>query len=85
MTYLLLLAIGFALLLTSLRLQEEILVITSTLTGVGFLVWGFALTPTPLQIGVEILLILVAFPACIRCIIISKVNTLLGKANVAKK
>ncbi|WP_346289869.1 hypothetical protein [Sphaerothrix gracilis] len=81
MTYLILLALGFSLLMVSIRLKDEVFVIAATLTGLALLVWGFALTPSSLQLVVESLLVVVAFPVCIRCIITRKVNALLGKAS----
>ncbi|NJL88259.1 MAG: hypothetical protein HC886_23575 [Leptolyngbyaceae cyanobacterium SM1_1_3] len=85
MTYLILLAIGFAMLLASIRIREEVLVIATTVTGLVFLVWGFALTPASLQLIVEVPLVIVAFPVCIRCLVVSKVSDLLSKADLMQK
>lgn len=67
MTYLVLLTVGFAIAAIALRLQEEVLLIAALVASAVFLIWGFALTPPRYQIAVEVALLVVLFPVCVRC------------------
>jgi hypothetical protein len=67
MAYLLLLIAGLAIILIGLRVQEEVYRLSAAITGAFTLAWGFALTPTPFQIFVEIIIFVSVFFICVRC------------------
>lgn len=55
--YLFLLVISLGLIWAGLRTTEEVHRLALTSTGLISLVWGFALTPEPIQLSVEVLLV----------------------------
>ncbi|MEM6352012.1 MAG: hypothetical protein AAFR99_18060 [Cyanobacteria bacterium J06629_9] len=63
----LLLAMGLGVIWVSIRLQEEVLLIAAAIAGLGLLVWGFVLTPSHWQVAMEVLVIVLLFPVCVRC------------------
>ena len=63
----LLLAAGLALIWIGIRFKEEELLIAATLAGLFLLVWGFVLTPAHWQVTMEILVVVLLFPVCVRC------------------
>ena len=63
----LLLAAGLALIWGGIRFKEEELLIATALAGLCLLVWGFVLTPPHWQVAMEVLVVIVLFPVCVRC------------------
>lgn len=68
MTCLPLILLGMGILWFGLRLQEEVLLIAAALTGGACLVWGFAMTPSSLQLLAEVAVAIIMFPVCTRCL-----------------
>jgi hypothetical protein len=67
MTYLLFLAIGFAIIWSAIIITEEVLRISAVIVGTLLSIWGFSLSPTPFQIAIEIIGVVSVFSFCIRC------------------
>ena len=67
MTYLLFLAIGFAIIWSAIIIKEEVLRISAVIVGTLLSIWGFSLSPTPFQIAIEIIGVVSVFSFCIRC------------------
>lgn len=69
MTYLIFWILGFAILWAGLKLfDDEVILITSLLVGSGLVLAGLISAPTPLQIGIEVVLIVSVFHICMECI-----------------
>jgi hypothetical protein len=66
-TYLIFLLIGLGIIWIGLRTGEEIVRIAAAIAGAILLIWGFALTPLPLQLLVEIVSVMAVFSVCVRC------------------
>jgi len=67
-TYLVLLAVGLVVIWFGLKIKDDVLMIGSAITGALLLIWGFALTPSQLQLIVEILIVVAIFPICLKCL-----------------
>ena len=67
-TYLVLLAVGLVVIWFGLKTKDDVLMIGSAITGALLLIWGFALTPSQLQLIVEILIVVAVFPICLKCL-----------------
>ncbi|MGF1478926.1 MAG: hypothetical protein ACFB4I_05485 [Cyanophyceae cyanobacterium] len=67
MFYLLLLTTGVGIIWIGLQIKEEVFRLTAAVIGTVVLVWGFFWTPAPLQLLVEVLLVLSVFSICVRC------------------
>ncbi|MEO0539929.1 MAG: hypothetical protein AAFZ80_03580 [Cyanobacteria bacterium P01_A01_bin.105] len=63
----LLLSIGLAIIWGGMRLQEEVLLIAAALVGLCLLIGGFVLTPPHWQVAMEVLVVVLLFPVCVRC------------------
>jgi hypothetical protein len=69
MVYVILWALGFALFWAGLKLfDDEVILITSAMVGSALIIGGLAVAPSPLQMAIEIVLIIVLFNVCMRCI-----------------
>jgi hypothetical protein len=66
-TYLIFLLIGLGIIWIGLKTGEEIVRIAAAIAGAILLIWGFALTPLPLQLLVEIVSVMAVFSVCVRC------------------
>ncbi len=62
-----LLTLGVTLIWRGIRFQEEELLIAAALGGLCLLIWGFVLTPAHWQVAMEVLVIVLLFPVCVRC------------------
>ena len=67
MIYLLLLTTGLGIIWVGIKTQEDVYRLAAAVTGAICLVWGFALTPVPFQLLVEVLLVISTFSICVRC------------------
>ena len=67
-TYLVLLAVGLVVIWFGLKTKDDVLMIGSAFTGALLLIWGFALTPSELQLIVEVLIVVAVFPICLKCL-----------------
>lgn len=67
MSYLIFFAIGLSVIIWGLRSKEEVVQLTTAVTGVIFLVWGLCLTPKMFLLAAEIIAAIAAFRICIRC------------------
>ena len=67
-TYLILLAAGLGIIWLGLKTKDEVYRLTATVSGAFCLVWGFALTPLPLQLLIGSLIVVAVFPICLRCL-----------------
>ena len=67
MAYLLLLIAGLVIIFVGVIVKEEVYRLSAAITGAFTLVWGFALTPTPFQILVEVIIFASVFSICVRC------------------
>jgi membrane protein YdbS with pleckstrin-like domain len=67
LNYLLMLAIGIGIIWFGWHTKEEVIRLASAICGAIVLVWGFALTPLPLQLFAESMAVLAVFSICIRC------------------
>jgi hypothetical protein len=65
--YLIFLLSGLGIIWIGLRTGEEIVRIAAAIAGAILLIWGFALTPLPLQLLVEIVSVMAVFSVCVRC------------------
>ncbi len=69
MTYLIFWILGFSILWAGLKLfDDEVILIVSLLVGSFMVLAGLLSAPTPLQIGIEVVLILAMFHICMECI-----------------
>ena len=68
MTSLVFLTVGFGTSLIALRTKDEVNRIAALVTGLIFLIWGFALTPQAFQTLVEVSIIIPIFSICMRCL-----------------
>jgi hypothetical protein len=69
MVYVILWALGFAIFWAGLKLfDDEVILITSAMVGSALIIGGLAVAPSPLQMAIEIVLIIVLFNVCMRCI-----------------
>lgn len=66
--YLLFLAIGIGIIWVSLRFADDVFRLAGALSGAIFVVWGFAQTPLQLQLPLEVLVLVIVFPLCMRCV-----------------
>ena len=68
MTDLICWAVGFSILWAGLKFfDDEVIVIVSLLVGSAFVLGGVLSAPTPLQIGIEVVLIVTVFHICMEC------------------
>jgi hypothetical protein len=67
MTYLFILISGLIIIFVGMIVKEEVYRLSAAITGAFTLAWGFALTPTPFQILVEVIIFLSVFSICVRC------------------
>jgi uncharacterized membrane protein YhaH (DUF805 family) len=67
MAYLLFLIAGLVIIFVGLIVKEEVYRLSAAITGAFTLAWGFALTPTPFQILVEVIIFVSVFSICVRC------------------
>ncbi|MBV6624938.1 MAG: hypothetical protein KI793_18755 [Rivularia sp. (in: Bacteria)] len=67
MNYLLFLIVGLAIIWFSIKIEEEVLRISAAIAGTLITVWGFSLSPTTIQIAVELAGVISVFSFCIRC------------------
>ena len=67
MAYLLFLIAGLVIIFVGLIVKEEVYRLSAAITGTFTLAWGFALTPTPFQILVEVIIFVSVFSICVRC------------------
>lgn len=66
--YLILLSTGLGITWIGLKTREEIYRIAAAVAGAVFLIWGFALAPSPFQILTEAIAVLAVFSICVRCL-----------------
>jgi hypothetical protein len=65
--YLMLLLAGLGIVWFGLKTREEIYQIAAAIAAAILLIWGFALTPLPLQLLVEAIAVTAIFSVCVRC------------------
>jgi hypothetical protein len=63
-----LLAVGLGAFVMALSTKDDVNRIAVMVAGSIFLVWGFALTPLPFQLLVEISILVPVFSICMRCL-----------------
>ncbi|MEM6717601.1 MAG: hypothetical protein AAF827_04020 [Cyanobacteria bacterium P01_D01_bin.6] len=69
MTYLIFWILGFSILWAGLKLfDDEAVLIVSLMVGAAMVLAGLLSAPTPLQIGIEVILILAMFHICMECV-----------------
>ncbi|MBE9177940.1 hypothetical protein IQ268_04995 [Oculatella sp. LEGE 06141] len=68
MGYLLFLALGLGIVWFGWQTKEEVLRLAAAISGAIFLIWGFAITPLPFQLLVEVLAVIAVFSVCVRCL-----------------
>lgn len=69
MNYLIFLLLGFGSLWAGLKLfDDEVLLIVSLFMGSGLVLAGLLASPVQLQVGIEVVLIINLFYACMECI-----------------
>lgn len=66
--YLILLGLGLSIIWLGLRTKDEIYRLGAVISGAIVLVWGFAETPTQLQVLIEAIALIAMFPVCMRCL-----------------
>ena len=69
MSYLVFYVLGFGTLWAGLKLfDDEVILIVTLLTGSGLVLVGLFSSPTGLQVGIEVALVVSLFHVCMECI-----------------
>ncbi|MDY6901500.1 MAG: hypothetical protein SWZ49_25995 [Cyanobacteriota bacterium] len=59
--------IGFAMIWSAIKIEEEVLRISTAIMGSLITIWGFTLSPTAFQIAIELVGVISVFTFCVRC------------------